>query len=109
MAMTSLNVAPDYPQGETAANYCPMLYLSEEQCEALGVSGSIDAGTVIGMTIRAVVTRSTTSIDDPSEGETDDKDVSLCLSITDAEITAPPKATSSADAAKTLYGSADAD
>ena len=103
MALVSLNVAPEYTDCCPTDN-CPRLYLTEEQCEALGISGAIDAGTPIGLNMRAIVIRSTTSIDDPSEGETDDKDVSLCLALTDAEIVAPPKGTTSGAKAKTLYG-----
>lgn len=107
MALVSLDVAPDYSDMSPSNNNCPMLYLSDEQCEALGISGSIDAGTVIGMNIRCLVQRSTTSVD--SEGDDEGMDVSLCLQITDAEITAPPAATTNAQAAKSLYGGADLD
>lgn len=108
MALTSLNVAPDYSDmGEQPMSYCPTIYLSEEQCEALGINGAIDAGTVIGMNVRCLVKRSTTSVDSEEDGEAEEgPDVSLCLEITDAEITAAPEATSNKTAAKALYGGA---
>lgn len=99
MPMVSLDLAPDY-SGEYTQNNCPCIYLSQEQCDALGIQGSIDAGTVIGINARCVVTRSTTSIDSVDDT---DKDVCLTLSITDAEITDAASTTSKADAAKKLY------
>jgi hypothetical protein len=109
MTLVSLNCKPDYDM-PAEMGYCPSLYLSEEQCEALGINGSIDAGTVIGMTIRCLVKSSTTSVDSGEEGEADGSpDVSLRLEVTDAEITAAPSATSNASAAKSLYGSTNSD
>ena len=106
MALVDLNVKPEYSE-PSEYSYCPCIYLSEEQCEALGISGAIDAGTVIGLKLRAVVTRSTTSID--NAGDDDGPDVSLALEVTHGEIIAPPAATEGATAAKALYGGADTD
>ena len=102
--MVSMNIAPEYNDGPYEPDYCPCVYLTEEQCDALGIDKALDAGTVIGMTIRGVVTRSTSSVD--SEDDADDPDVSMCVQITDAMIVAPPEATDNKKAAKALYGGA---
>ena len=97
MAMKSLDVQTDYSQmADTDYCACPTIYLTEAQCAALGIQGSIDAGTVIGFNARAVVVRSTSSVAD----EDDDPQYCVSLQITDAEIVAPP---SGSDASK-LYG-----
>jgi len=112
--MANMNVAPDYSEAGMPGepDYCPCLYLNEEQCEALGIDGNIDAGTVIGLTVRALVQRSTTSVDDePEEGDEEGPDVSLTLKITDAQIVATPEAGSRTDTksmAATLYSRDDA-
>lgn len=100
--MVSMNVSPDYSEGPSESDFCPCVYLSEEQCAALGIDKALDAGTVIGMQIRGVITRSTSSVDD--EEDVGEPDVSLCVKITDAMIVAPPEATDSEKAAKALYG-----
>ena len=107
--MASMNVAPDYSyDGETASDYCPCLYLNEEQCEALGLS-TLEAGTVIGLTVRCLVQRATSSVDDEDD---DEPDVSMSLKVTDAQVVATPEPGARTDmksAAATMYGKADTD
>jgi hypothetical protein len=82
-------------------NNCPVLYLSEEQCEALGISPDTKAGTEIGIQAIAVVTRATQSIDEGEPGEQDGEiDIAVTLEIRHMSVGG---AKSPADAAKTLY------
>lgn len=104
--LVSLNIAPDYSTVPEISGNMPTIYLNAEQCEALGIEGSVTPGTVIGMMCRCVVTDAHLTLEDPAEGENESYDTSLCLNITDAAIMTPP---SSSDAAKALYGKDDAD
>lgn len=103
--MVSMDIKPDYESDMPyEPDYCPCLYLSEEQTKALGIDGTIAAGTVLGLNIRAYVKRQSSSVDDESD---EDEDVSLTLCVTDAVVVAPPEATTTASAAQSLYGKAD--
>lgn len=102
--MVSMDIKPNYDDMDSyEPDYCPCLYLSEEQTKALGIDGSIAAGTVLGLNIRVYVKRQTSSVDDESD---DDEDVSLTLCVTDAVVVPPPEATTTESAAASLYGKA---
>ncbi|WP_334157914.1 capsid staple protein [Oryzomicrobium sp.] len=84
---------PNYPGG-----LC--LYLNEEQCEALGISKALKAGTQVSLQAKAVVTSATESLE--RDGDDKDADVSLSLQITDLGVTVQGVLR---NAAEVLYGS----
>lgn len=77
----------------------PKLYLSDDQVEALGITGVPLPGTVFTLQCRAVVERVTAEGEEPGEGEGSKPDVSLCLCITDMGAAQAGKT-----AASMLYG-----
>lgn len=79
---------------------CPVIYLNDDQVEALGIQGLPMPGTEFRLVCRAVVQHVTASGEEPEEGEGDKPDVSLSLKITDMEAT--PQA--GASMAERLYG-----
>ena len=64
--------------------YSLQIYLSEDQCEALGITKSLKAGTELALTCRALVTSSTESLD--TDNDNKGNDVSLCVQITDMSV-----------------------
>lgn len=79
----------------------PCIYLSSDQCEALGITGMPAPGTVFQLEARAMVTSMTASAEDPSEGEGDAPDISVSLKLVALGV-APD---GGASAAQVLYGS----
>ncbi len=84
MAMTDMNVAPDYDSPITMGN-CPRLYLSEAQCEALGITTPPAAGMKMSMSAIVKVV-SVTSSDDGDEAEEGGPDVCLTLEVSAMEL-----------------------
>ena len=80
----------------------PCIYLTDDQVEALGITGMPAPGTVMMMTARVVVTRVTAEAEESEELEKEGNkpDVSLSLKITDMEVT---RQNSSDDIASALY------
>lgn len=78
---------------------CPCLYLSDDQCEALGftLANLPKPGTVIEATIRCTVSRVAASANDGDE-PAPDNDVTMDLKVTDMAVTDSGKS-----AAETLY------
>lgn len=78
------------------------LHLDEDQCESLGISKALKAGTQVTLQAIALVTSAT----EPLERDGDDKgtDVSICLQITDMGLTTGGKLK---NAAELLYGADD--
>ena len=67
----------------------PTIYLSCEQCEALGITKAPEPGTVYMLKVRAVAKRVTAEVEESSEvaaAEGDAPDISLTLVLTDIEI-----------------------
>lgn len=62
------------------------LCLNDDQCEALGIKAPLRAGTVVNIQARAVVTRSTESVE--ADGDDTGNDVSLELQVTDLGLAA---------------------
>ena len=75
------------------------LYLDEEQCEALGISKALKAGTQVTLQGIAIVTSATESLE--RDGEHMGTDVSLSLQITELGLTANGTLK---NAAQLLYG-----
>lgn len=96
MALVSMNVRSD---DVSPADYdpSPTLYLTEAQCEALGLTVAPQAGTVVTITARAVFQTVTQYAPD----EDGDRDVCATLKLTDMELGA---STESANPASVLYG-----
>jgi len=69
-------------------NCCPTIYLSDEQCEALGITTAPAPGTVYMLKVRAVATRVTAEVEEADEvkAEGDKPDISLTLQLSDIEI-----------------------
>ncbi len=98
MALVSMNVkddANDAPGGATAdSDYdrSPTIYLSDAQVKALGIQG-VKAGTVLRIEASAKVD----SVSHRDDGDSDDPDVTVSLTLThmaaDAPESATPKAT----------------
>lgn len=86
--------APNYPYGLS-------ICLDEDQCEKLGISKALKAGTEVTITARAIVSRSTESVDDDNDGG---NDVSMTLQITDLSLKAQGVVR---NAAAELYGDMD--
>ena len=67
-------------------NSCPMLYLTDDQVEALGITTAPAAGTTFTLQCKAVAIRVTSEVEEAAEGEGDAPDVSLTLRITAMEL-----------------------
>jgi len=76
------------------------LYLDEDQCEALGISKALKAGTQVTLQAVAIVTSATESLE--RDGDDKGTDVSLSLQITELGLTANGTLK---NADKLLYGS----
>ena len=87
--MVSMNIKGDQdcaPMGEY--NNSPTIYLTDDQCEALGITSAPEPGTVYMLKVRAVATRVTAEMEESDEVATegDAPDISLTLLLTDMEI-----------------------
>ena len=76
------------------------LYLDEEQCEKLGISNALKAGTQVTLQASAIVTTATESLE--RDGDDKGTDINLSLQITDLGITPGNVLKNAADM---LYGS----
>lgn len=75
--------------GSSDYNASPTVWLSEEQCAALGITTAPAAGTAYMLKVRAVATTVTTEVESNSEGgEGGAPDIRLTLQLTDMEIVA---------------------
>lgn len=90
------DMAPSSPK----YSYGLCISLDDDQCEALGIKGTIKPGTQVGLQALAVVTRVTEEIEEPGEGESTPTDIYLTLQITDLGLSAGQ----GGNAATTLYG-----
>ncbi|OGT24694.1 MAG: hypothetical protein A2342_10005 [Gallionellales bacterium RIFOXYB12_FULL_54_9] len=105
MALTSMkressegmDYAP-YMPGKYPGGLC--IYIDEDQCEALGLTSALKAGTEVGIQAKGIVTSSTESVE--SDGDDKGNDVSLSVQITDMSLKVIGKVR---DAASILYGS----
>ena len=90
MALIDMNIKSDdsVPSPSDAVDYdrSPTIYLSDEQCKALGI-GSPKAGTSVMVSARAVVRSVSTHADESSKGESE---TSVTLQLTHMEISAAP-------------------
>jgi hypothetical protein len=78
MALVSMNVKSDDYAPSSDYDASPCLYLSDEQCKALGITVPPAAGTRVAIQGVAMVQSATQSID----GDDDDPDVRLTLQVT---------------------------
>ena len=62
------------------------LYLDEDQCEALGISKALNAGTQVTLQANAIVTSATETLE--RDGDDKGPDVSISLQITDLGLNA---------------------
>lgn len=60
------------------------LRLNDDQCEALGITKAIPAGTVLMISAKAFVSEATESVEE--DGDDKGPDVRLCLQITDMAV-----------------------
>lgn len=63
----------------------PRLYLTEEQCEALGITKSLRAGTEATISGKVIVVSSTESVE--RDGDGGGPDVSLCVQVSELRMT----------------------
>ena len=80
----------------------PTIYLTDDQCEALGITTAPAPGTVYMLKVRAVATRVTAEAEeaDETQAEGNTPDISLTLKLSDIEITHG----GGEDTASMLYG-----
>jgi hypothetical protein len=78
------------------------LHLDEDQCELLGITKALKAGTQVTLQAMAVVTSATEALE--RDGDDKGTDVSVCLQITDMGLTTGGKLK---NAAELLYGADD--
>ena len=104
IAMVSMKVDDDSDQIEYKPNpygHGLELYLNDDQCEALGITEPLRAGSVVTIKAMAKVITFTENAD--VDGDGDGTDFSMCLQITDMEI-GKNNGTSNSEIAKALYG-----
>ena len=75
------------------------LHLDEDQCESLGISKALKAGTQVTLQAIAIVISATESLE--RDGDDKGTDVSICLQITDMGLTT---GSTLKNAANLLYG-----
>ena len=75
------------------------LCLNEDQCEALGITDPLRAGTVVSLQASAIVVAATESVE--ADGDDAGTDVSLSIQITDLGLKAQGQ---DSNAATLLYG-----
>lgn len=100
--MADMNIKSD-DYCSPSDNCSPTVWLSEEQCEVLGITTAPPAGTVYMLQVRAVATSVTQTVEEADEvgEEGNAPDVRLTLQLTDIEITGNGGGPS---AASVLYG-----
>lgn len=88
------------PSGEY--DNSPTIYLTDDQCEALGITSAPAPGTVYMLRVRAVATRVSAELEEADEAKAEGNapDISLTLKLTDIEISQG----GGKDAASMLYG-----
>ena len=103
--MVNMNIKSDgdaccAPSGDY--NNSPTIYLTDAQCEALGITTAPAPGTVYVLKVRAVATRVTAEVEETGEtkSEGEGPDISLTLQLTDMEIVTG----GGKDTASLLYG-----
>jgi hypothetical protein len=88
--MVNMNIKSDDSAtvGPGDYNASPTIYLSDDQCEALGITTAPAPGTVYMLKVRAVATRVTAEAEKTDEAKTEGNapDISLTLQLTDMEI-----------------------
>jgi hypothetical protein len=84
-------------------NASPTIYLTNDQCEALGITAAPAPGTVYMLKVRAVAMRVMAEVEEADEvkAEGAGPDISLTLQLTDMEISNGGVS----NAASMLYGS----
>lgn len=106
--MNLVNMARDddayaQPGPSTKYGYGLMISLDEEQCEALGITEPLRAGSKVSLQAIGLVCRVTESVDGDGEeeGESSSSDVCLSIQITDLGLQVQGVAS---NAASLLYG-----
>jgi hypothetical protein len=91
------------PSGSTKYGYGLMIRLDDEQCEALGITEPLRAGTKVSMQAVGIVLSVTESVEDDAEeaGESSSSDVCLSIQITDLGLQTQGTAS---NAANLLFG-----
>ena len=91
--MVSMNIKDDDAPttgaiGSADYDNSPTIYLSDDQCEALGITGMPKPGTVYMLRVKAVVIRVTATQEEKDEvkAEGDAPDLDVSLRLTDMEI-----------------------
>lgn len=102
--MANMNIKSDRSDCCVPSDYdnSPTIYLTDAQCEALGITTAPAPGTVYMLKVCAVATRVTAEECDEGKTEGNAPDISLTLKLTDIEIGQG----GGKDAASMLYGEA---
>lgn len=101
MQLVSMNIKDDDTMPLADYDCSPCIYLTEDQVEALGITGMPAPGTVFMLQAHAVVTSVTARAEESDEvaKEGNAPDVSLSLKLTDMGVSRSGK-----DNASILYG-----
>lgn len=99
--MVSMKTPDEGPEiaGNNPYGYGLEIRLNDDQCEALGITAPIKAGTQVGLQAIAIVKSATESVED--DGDDAGTDVYLTLQITDLDLTPQGQVS---NAATLLYG-----
>lgn len=92
MTLVSMKMEPgegsETYAGSPPYGYGLCLYLDDDQCKKLGITKALEAGSGVSITAKAVVKRSTQSVE--VDGDDKGPDYSLELQITDMELRPGP-------------------
>ena len=106
MALISLKQKGDAEYAQPVENpygYGTEIRLDGEQCEALGITSIMNAGQMVTIQAKGVVTRASEEIE--ASDDSGGKDIYLCIQLTDIEVRQNGEP-NSAKAASMLYGPA---
>jgi hypothetical protein len=104
MALISLKQEGDAEYAKPtsyAYGYGTEISLDGEQCEALGITSIMNAGQMVTIQAKGVVTRASEEIE--ASDDSGGKDIYLCIQLTDIEVRQNGEP-NSAKAASMLYG-----
>lgn len=103
MALVSLKQESDGPEvyASNKYGYGTEISLTDEQCEALGITSAMKVGQQVSIRAAGVVTRSGESIDNDLDGG--GKEVCVSIQLTDISLSTSGPA-NAAKAAQMLYG-----
>lgn len=105
MNLVSMKTEPEsYGVDAVAPDCCPRIYLTDDQVEALGITGMPPPGTVFMIQAKAVVTRTSAHAEEAEEVPTEGMKPDVCLDLKITDMGVQRASASNAEVAKALYG-----